>query len=487
MYFMFVNFGMKIQEYNENLHITSIVMQKKTKDSEEKNPPKENDLGFLPGAGQFAQTQEEYIRTLEVALQLLQREVENLRQQRRGNDTKDLISTTTLSNEQTISTLHTATTAQDIILGLQKHLEEQLSIRDCRIYTFSSLQTLMPVGDTPESKGGSLGQIIKHLDEQGIITWVMEQRDARIIPNISEAARADEVNIILVPLFLRNAPVGIFIAGTPKSSDMFSSEDFSILLGATEAAMMALDNIRSADEIKRMNQRLGVLNKQMLQSSKLASIGELAGSVAHEVNNPLQILLAHLQLLESGVGNSERRIEIIKQQVHRISDITRRLLDFARNTPTETNTEKVELNFVINEVLFFINSQLNRDGIQVYQECEEPSPVILAAKTQIEQALLNLLLNARDAMPEGGTITITSYTANNKSYITIADTGLGIPEENMETIFEPFYSTKPRGKGTGLGLSIVRTIIQQFRGEIVVSSQEGKGTTFKLAFPLMTI
>jgi len=460
-------------------------MQKKNKGST-KNQSDDKDLGFLPGAGQFAQTQEEYIRTLEVALQLLQREVENLRQQRRSSEHKVRISTNTHSTEPTITSLHTATTIQDIILGLQKHLEERLSIRNCRIYTFTSLQTLSTVGDTPESKGGSLGQIIKHLDEQGIISWVMEQRDARIIPNINESARADEVNIILVPLFLRNAPVGIFIAGTAKNADMFSTEDFSVLLAATEAAMMALDNIRSADEIKRMNQRLAVLNKQMLQSSKLASIGELAGSVAHEVNNPLQILLAHLQLLETGVGNSERRIEIIKQQVHRISDITRRLLDFARNTPTESNIEKVELNFVINEVLFFINSQLNRDGIQVYQECEEPSPVIMATKTQIEQALLNLILNARDAMPDGGTITITTFTANNKSYISIADTGLGIPEENIESIFEPFYSTKPRGKGTGLGLSIVRTIIQQFRGDILVSSQEGKGTTFKLAFPLMT-
>lgn len=460
-------------------------MSKKPKESPEIPTPNKN-LGFLPGAGQFAQTQEEYIRTLEVALQLLQREVENLRQQRRSAEQSPMHSTANVATEPSMGMLHSATTAQDVILGLQKHLEERLSIRDCRIYTFTSMQTLVPVDNTPESTGGSLEKIVQNLDEQGIISWVMEQQDARIIPNINEDARADEVNIILVPLFLRNVPVGIFIAGSAKDTESFSTDDFTTLLTATEAAMMALDNIRSADEIKRMNQRLGVLNKQMLQSSKLASIGELAGSVAHEVNNPLQILLAHLQLLESGVGNSERRIEIIKQQVHRISDITRRLLDFARNTPTETNTERVELNFVINEVLFFINSQLNRDGIQVYQECEEPSPVILAAKTQIEQALLNLMLNARDAMPDGGTITITSFTANNKACISIADTGVGIPEEKLEAIFEPFYSTKPRGKGTGLGLSIVRTIIQQFRGEIVVSSQEGKGTTFKLAFPLLT-
>lgn len=235
-----------------------------------------------------------------------------------------------------------------------------------------------------------------------------------------------------------------------------------------------------------MNKRLGQLNKQMLQSSKLASIGELAGSVAHEVNNPLQILLAHLQLLESGVGSSERRIEIIKQQVYRISDITRRLLDFARNAPSETQLERVEVNFVINEVLFFINSQLNRDGIQIYTECEEPSPAISATKTQIEQVLLNLMLNARDAMPDGGTITITSYTEKNRAFITIADTGIGIPEDQIASIFEPFYSTKPQGKGTGLGLSIVKTITAQFRGEIMVSSQDGKGTTFKLAFPLLT-
>ncbi len=439
---------------------------------------------FLPGAGQFAQTREEYIRTLEVALQLLQREVENLRQQRRSADQPAPVSVST-KPETTYGLLQNATTVDEVIFQLQKHLEELLEIRECGIFTISTSQTLVQAGkqlieDNP------LALIVRHLDEQGIITWAIEQRDARIIPNITENAPLEEANILLVPLFLRNAPVGIFVAASGKTAESFSTDDISTLLAATEAAMMALDNIRSAEEITRMNKRLGQLNKQMLQSSKLASIGELAGSVAHEVNNPLQILLAHLQLLESGVGSSERRIEIIKQQVYRISDITRRLLDFARNAPSETQLERVEVNFVINEVLFFINSQLNRDGIQIYTECEEPSPSISATKTQIEQVLLNLMLNARDAMPDGGTITITSSTEKNRAFITIADTGIGIPEETIASIFEPFYSTKPQGKGTGLGLSIVKTITAQFRGDIQVSSQDGKGTTFKLAFPLLS-
>ncbi|MBK9247498.1 MAG: hypothetical protein IPM69_05145 [Ignavibacteria bacterium] len=439
---------------------------------------------FLPGAGQFAQTREEYIRTLEVALQLLQREVEHLRQQRRSVDQTVPVSVSS-KPETTYGLLQNATTVDEVIYQLQKHLEEILEIRECGIFTLTASQTLIQAG-TQLIDNNPLMLIVRHLDEQGIISWAIEQRDARIIPNITENPPAEEANIILVPLFLRNAPVGIFVAASAKSAESFSAEDISTLLAATEAAMMSLDNIRSAEEITRMNLRLTVLNKQMVQTSKLASIGELAGSVAHEVNNPLQILLAHLQLLESGVGSSERRIEIIKQQVFRISDITRRLLDFARNAPSETQLERVEVNFVINEVLFFINSQLNRDGIQIYTECEEPTPVISATKTQIEQVLLNLMLNARDAMPDGGTITITSSTQNNRAFITIADTGIGIPEDKIASIFEPFYSTKPQGKGTGLGLSIVKTITAQFRGEIQVMSQDGKGTTFKLAFPLLS-
>ena len=178
-------------------------------------------------------------------------------------------------------------------------------------------------------------------------------------------------------------------------------------------------------------------------------------------------------------------MEVIKNQVYRISEITRRLLDFARSSPTEFSAVPTDVCALIDGVLLFVGSQLTRDGVQVAKEYEENEIMILGSKTHLEQVFLNLLLNARDAMTEGGTITIGVFKLDKrKALITVADTGAGITEENIANIFEPFYTTKQRGKGTGLGLSISKSIIQQHKGSIDVVSAPGEGTTFKISLPL---
>jgi signal transduction histidine kinase len=414
-----------------------------------------------------------------MAYQLLQREVESLRQQRRPAIIPEEPVRKEEKHDLTQLILNSRT-AQQVIDQLRLDLDEKFSLNRSSIFMVAGGH---PQPAVPDALHPGLAACIQHLDEQGILDWVFAQQSGMVIPNLLPGQDPLETHILLIPLYLRGAAMGIFAGLT--SQDFFESGDIQYMTSLSESAMIAIDNIRSAEEIIRTNQRLALLNKQMLQSSKLASIGELAGSVAHEINNPLQILLAHLQLLESGVGNSERRMEIIKQQVYRINEITRRLLDFARSSPSDVVLEPVEINNLIDEVLLFVNSQLSRDGIQVVKELEIPSPQIKASRAHLEQVFLNLFLNARDAMPDGGTLTIGAFTmAPGKVLISVADTGTGISEENMARIFDPFFTTKATGKGTGLGLSITRSIIQQHHGDISVISDIGKGTTFKITLPL---
>lgn len=430
---------------------------------------------FFPNVGQFAETQEEYIRTLEKALQLLQREVEHLRQRRPETAVQPVAS----AKEDVTDLFQHATTAEDVMNALRGHLASNLPHGEAMLYYRTPQHLLTPASadSTPNAD-----RAVTHFDEQGVIDWMFGDGAVKIVPDMSNPG-ADS-RVLLAPLFLRGAPAGVF-AATFDGTVELSEYDVAGGVRFAEAALVALDNIRSAAEIGQMNHKLALLNRQMLQSSKLASIGELAGSVSHEINSPLQILMAHLQLLESGVGNPAHRLEIIKQQVRRIGEITRRLLDFARSTPTEAGIEEVDARQIIDEVLLFVNSQLNRDGIQVICEIDDPPPIVGGSKAHLEQVLLNLVLNARDAMPDGGTITIGAFTvATGKALITIADTGTGISEEHLPHIFDPFYTTKRRGKGTGLGLSITKTIIEQHRGSIDVVSQYGKGTTFKISLPL---
>lgn len=431
---------------------------------------------FFPNVGQFAETQEEYIRTLEKALQLLQREVEHLRQRR----PEIAVQPVTSAKEDVTHLFQHATTAEEVMSALRGHLASNFPPHTEAMLYYRTPQHLL----TPASADSTpnTDRAVTHFDEQGVIDWMFGDGAVKIVPDMSNPAGNSRV--LLAPLFLRGAPAGVFVATFDNAVEL-SEYDMAGGIRFAESALVALDNIRSAAEIGQMNHKLALLNRQMLQSSKLASIGELAGSVSHEINSPLQILLAHLQLLESGVGNPAHRLEIIKQQVRRIGEITRRLLDFARSTPTEAGIEEVDTRQIIDEVLLFVNSQLNRDGIQVVCEIDDPPPIVSGSKAHLEQVLLNLVLNARDAMPDGGTITIGAFMIPaGKALITIADTGTGISEEHLPHIFDPFYTTKRRGKGTGLGLSITKTIIEQHRGAIDVVSQYGKGTTFKISLPL---
>lgn len=430
-------------------------------------------------------SQDEYIRTLEAWNQLLQREIENLRHQPRPHvgvsgdpDAESL--------EHTSRLIQSFSSAEQVIATLQEYTARRFPVIDGSIFMVDpATNKLAPA---VENSLVDARTIKVHLEEEGIIDWVIRRKKTVVIPNF-HAPTPDgdyQTSYIIVPLFLRGTAVGVFIAQTPASASDFKREDIASLTILAESAAIALDNIKSASEISRMNKRLNSLNKQMMQSAKLASIGELAGSVAHEINNPLQILLGHIQLLETGVGDMPRRLSIVREQVYRISDITRRLLDFARSTPYDMAPEAVDLLSVVDEVLLFVGSQLRRDGIEVEKIADNPPPHTRGNRSQIEQVLLNLIINARDAMPDGGRLIVAVFSDDRCACITVADTGTGIQPEHLEHIFEPFFSTKPRGKGTGLGLSIAREIIRQLNGTLSVVSEPDKGTTFKIELPLAT-
>ncbi len=442
------------------------------------------DLGtILPQGEQLAMSQDEYIRTLEAWNQLLQREIENLRHQPRPHvgvssdpDTESL--------EHTSRLIQSFSSAEQVIVALQEYTARRFPVIDGSVFMVDpATNKLAPA---VEHSLMDLRIIKIHLEEEGIIDWVIRRKKTVVIPNFHSPDGEYRTSYIIVPLFLRGTAVGVFIAQTPASASEFKREDIASLTILAESAAIALDNIRSATEISRMNKRLNSLNKQMMQSAKLASIGELAGSVAHEINNPLQILLGHIQLLETGVGDVPRRLSIVREQVYRISDITRRLLDFARSTPYDLTPEPVDLLAVVDEVLLFVGSQLRRDGIEVEKIADDPPPYARGNRSQIEQVLLNLTINARDAMPDGGRLIVAVFSDDSHACITVADTGMGIQADHIEHIFEPFFSTKPRGKGTGLGLSIAREIIRQLNGTLNVVSEPDKGTTFKIELPLAT-
>ncbi|MBW1791651.1 MAG: cache domain-containing protein, partial [Deltaproteobacteria bacterium] len=237
-----------------------------------------------------------------------------------------------------------------------------------------------------------------------------------------------------------------------------------------------------AVSLKNRDERLKKYTKQkIMESERLATIGQLAAGVAHELNNPLGgvLIYSHL-LLENLSQNDPQRenLEKIVTQATRCKKIVKGLLDFSRQT--EPKTEPVDINELLNRTLSLVENQAIFQNINLSKNLYASPPKVNVDSTQIQQVFINIILNAAEAMEGQGNLSIQTKVSEDKNFMEIefTDTGCGIPEENMERLFEPFFSTKEVGCGTGLGLSIGYGIVQRHNGTIEVKSQVGKGTTF---------
>ena len=231
----------------------------------------------------------------------------------------------------------------------------------------------------------------------------------------------------------------------------------------------------------------------LIQVEKMASLGKLAATVAHELNNPLAGVLTYVKLFEKQIKKSSLKedqkngilenLGIIESEIKRSGDIVKNLLLFARGTGE--NFEEKDINGIIQKSILLLNHKLKISNINLVTQYCYNDCTILCNENQIKQALVAILVNAADAMPEGGTLTISTqrFPAENTIEIKISDTGIGIPEDVLPHIFEPFYTTKKEGTGVGLGLSVVYGIIQRHQGTIHVESKPGKGTTFYIKLP----
>jgi len=268
-----------------------------------------------------------------------------------------------------------------------------------------------------------------------------------------------------------------------------------VLLGALGTISLAIYRVRRmADRMAESEQEKEMMNEQIIETGKLASVGELAAGIAHEINNPVAIMVEEAgwigDLLEEedfqeGENLSEfrRALDQIRAQGKRCKEITYKLLSFARKT--DSRVQEVQLNDLIEEIVAISAQRAKFSNVTVYTNLQKGLPSIQASLTELQQVFLNLINNSLDAMDNrGGTINITSQLEGDDVVIEVADNGPGIPAANLSRIFDPFFTTKPAGKGTGLGLSICYGIIKKLGGEIVVKSMIDEGATFRLNIPL---
>lgn len=256
-----------------------------------------------------------------------------------------------------------------------------------------------------------------------------------------------------------------------------------------QTAALQRDLARSRIEYAEAQARLDAAQAQLLQSAKLAAVGELSASVAHEINNPLYAARNSLYLVEQDLPpDAPQRafLEIAQTELGRIARIITRMRDFYR--PSRAELLSTDVNNLLNETIELVRTHLRHSLVTLNLELSDDLPPIIAHADQLRQVFLNIILNACDAMPEGGCLTVGTRCRRDSQgndqavEVSIADNGVGISDEHLEHLFEPFYTTKPQG--TGLGLAISAHIVTQHAGRISVESSVGKGSLFTIVLPL---
>jgi PAS domain S-box-containing protein len=233
-----------------------------------------------------------------------------------------------------------------------------------------------------------------------------------------------------------------------------------------------------------MEAKLRNTQEQLLQSEKLAAMGRLTSQIAHELNNPLYGIMNTLELLKTEVPPQSKRRKILEMALSetvRLTDLLRKMLSFSK--PDEEEKQPVDVNVILEEILLLVRKQLQESTIKISTSLEKGLPEVYASRNQLRQVFLNMVSNARDAMPEGGTLTIITTSNRHNVRIEIADTGVGIREEHINKIFDAFFTTKEGTKGVGLGLSVCYGFIKEHGGDVKVSSRRGEGTTFTIILP----
>jgi len=282
----------------------------------------------------------------------------------------------------------------------------------------------------------------------------------------------------LLVLYLSNLFVNpiINLANAMSKTDMEKLDTYIPVKGTDEFAYLTTQFNKMIERIRSANEELKKKNQMLLQSEKLASIGILASGIAHEINNPLGGIFNCIHMLANDKACSNTKyIELIKDGLERIENTVKKLLWMARKG--EEQKEMVQLYILIEHVLEFVGYNLSKKRIKIIKEVDEGLTVFIN-RADLEQVLLNLIINAIQAIEKEGEILIRCRDEGDRIFFEISDNGSGIEEENMNKIFDPFFTTKKQGEGTGLGLWITYEIIKNMGGEIWVESKKGIGTSF---------
>jgi signal transduction histidine kinase/HAMP domain-containing protein len=363
--------------------------------------------------------------------------------------------------------------------------------------------TAVSLADTDERKLKYLGvfggkaQALKDLDtvmeSGGIYNWTVSYGTPLLILDAQADFRLDKElmsslgirSLMAVPLWSSNRMMGLLSAVNKKGGGSFDKHDLRLFTVFSNLVSAALQNAHLYSDLKNNMHELKQAQEQLVRSTKMAAIGELAANVAHEINNPLTSVLGYTTHLLKTLDMPEaprKVLGVIEQETLRVRKIIRNLLDFSRQRPSWMRPTDVLQ--PLRETLALVQGVAEASSVRISEEFDGTPIIVTMDPNEVKQVFINIVNNALQAMPQGGELRVrVNACLQREAVVEFMDTGIGIPEENARKIFEPFFSTKGEGRGTGLGLSISERIIHNHSGRIEVESAAGQGTTFRVYLP----
>jgi signal transduction histidine kinase/DNA-binding response OmpR family regulator len=336
---------------------------------------------------------------------------------------------------------------------------------------------------------------------QGIAGWVFAHGESALVPDVASDSRfyrkVDEStgfvtkSMICVPLKLKERTIGIIQVVNKVSGRPFDENDMNLLAAIAMQVSIAIENGRLFEDLQMAYQDIKGKQEQLVRSEheRLKALGEMAAGVAHDFNNTLQAILARVQLLQDQTDDEAvvRWLKVVEQAALDGAETVRRIQEFAR-VRTDKAFTNLNLGEIVKDAVMVTQARWKDEaearGVRIELETElTPTPLVQGNASELREVLTNMILNAVDALPQGGRIRLSTWCEKDQVVISVEDNGTGMPEEVKKRVFDPFFTTKGV-KGTGLGMSVAFGIISRHKGHIDISSKEGKGTTFTIRLPI---
>lgn len=375
----------------------------------------------------------------------------------------------------------------DILEALMDLSARFLPSQSSAVFSFSegdsSLSVLLTRG------GERVVECVRDQINDGIIDWVLREQHPVVVEDM-QTVEQEEVtvcSVVLVPLRVRGKDVGLYALYCGRPKDAFTAGEMELLSVLANQTAIALENARLYSALEASNTQLKDSQQQLIMAEKMAALGRLAGGVAHEVNNPLQIILSRVQLMRMNGEVPERLLaglDSVEHNVRRITKIIRGLLDMAGHRAAESEWRSCDVGHALQQTIDLVRPQLEQAKIELVVNCPGDLPQIVGNIGELEQVFLNLMINAQNAMTDGGLLQVIAGIEGARLFVRFVDTGVGIPDAVLDQIFDPFFTTRSDQGGTGLGLAVSYGIVERHGGTISVESECGKGTSFELRFPI---